>query len=32
MTVLAQNTTDAPNQRLRQLEDSLQKQGYRVGF
>ena len=32
MTVLAQNTTDAPNQRLRQLEESLQKQGYRVGF
>ena len=31
-TVLAQNTTDAPNQRLRQLEESLQKQGYRVGF
>ena len=31
-TVFAQSTTEAPNQRLRQLEESLQKLGYKVGY
>ena len=31
-TAFAQTTTEAPNQRLRQLEESLQEQGYKMSF
>ena len=31
-TALAQNWAEATNQRLRQLEESLQKQGYKTSF
>ena len=31
-TALAQNWAEAPNQRLRQLEESLRKQGYEIGY
>ena len=32
MTAFAQTTTEAPNQSLRQLEESLQEQGYKMSF
>lgn len=31
-TVLAQTTTEAPNQHLHQLEENLQELGYKVGY
>lgn len=31
-TAFAQTTTEAPNQRLRQLEENLQEQGYKMSF